>query len=159
MYQRWREKHPPKGGPTREELIFSKFERTDGCWMWTGASHNQGYGQFGKPSVLAHRLVYEMLIGPLADDTTLDHLCHPIDGSCPGGRACPHRRCVNPAHLEPVTLATNVLRGLSPPAVNARKTHCPKGHPYDDVNTYFNPTTGWRLCRSCIAERRSCDGR
>lgn len=35
----------------------------------------------------------------------------------------------------------------------ARKTHCPAGHPYDEANTYVVPKTGHRLCRACARER------
>ncbi len=104
------------------------------CHLWIGSIHAEGYGVYS--DVLAHRIVYELTLGPIPAGLTLDHLCRV-------------RPCVNPRHLEPVTLAVNVLRGESLPARNARKTHCPKGHPYDASNTYVNPRTGWRLCRAC----------
>lgn len=69
----------------------------------------------------------------------LDHLCRV-------------RRCVNPAHLEPVTDRVNILRGQAPSAVNAAKTHCIRGHPFNSVNTYwFTETNGTRgrQCRTC----------
>jgi hypothetical protein len=50
----------------------------------------------------------------------LDHLCHNADLQCPGGRGCPHRRCVRPDHLEVVTRQVNVRRGRSPAATGAR---------------------------------------
>lgn len=52
--------------------------------------------------------------------------------------------CVNPAHLEVVTHRTNILRGNSPQAANARKTHCPRGHPYDMLTS-----SGGRWCSIC----------
>lgn len=126
-------------GPTFEELIEARFQRSDGCWLWTGAMQPSGYGTFRGRA--AHRITYELFVGPIPENLTIDHLCRV-------------RSCVNPAHLEPVTIAVNVMRGESLPARNARKTHCPQGHPYDDENTYVNPTTGWRLCRSCAREAR-----
>lgn len=116
-----------------------------GCWRWTGAFQNAGYGQYGKPPVLAHRWAYELHVGPIATGLVIDHLCR-------------NRWCVNPKHLEVVTLAENILRGESLPAKNKRKTHCPKGHPYDDENTYFT-SQGWRICRSCNRERHRSAGR
>lgn len=38
---------------------------------------------------------------------------------------------------------------------NARKTHCPQGHPYDETNTYVVPSTGDRTCRTCARRRSS----
>jgi hypothetical protein len=69
---------------------------------------------------------------------------------------CRNRRCVNPAHLEPVTTRQNLLRGETFQAANAAKTECPQGHPYDDDNTYPIPNGGGRGCRKC---RREADRR
>jgi hypothetical protein len=132
---RYAESRAPR--PTLAEIIWTRFDRSDGCWVWNGAPMNTGYGQYRNR--LAHRLVYELLVGPIPESLTLDHLCR-------------NRICVNPAHLEPVTFKENVLRGESLPARNARKTHCPQGHPYDEENTYVSPR-GWRQCRTCIRER------
>jgi hypothetical protein len=61
---------------------------------------------------------------------------------------------VNPAHLEPKGRGPNVLASLvAPTAVNARKTHCPKGHPYAGGNLYVKPRSGYRECRTCQQER------
>ena len=113
------------------------------CWLWTAAT-NYGYGVIGLGRrqdgiALAHRLLYEHMVGPIPEGLCLDHLCRV-------------RACVNPAHMEVVTLAENKRRGESGPAQNARKTHCPQGHPYDEANTYrYN---GWRQCRTCCLDRR-----
>jgi hypothetical protein len=67
----------------------------------------------------------------------LDHLCRV-------------RHCVYPAHLEPVTPRENVLRGETVAASNARKTHCLRGHPFDEVNTcHWQSRPGRRDCREC----------
>lgn len=124
------------------EILLSRVS-IEGCWVWNGALDANGYGRLGGrkwSTNLAHRLSYIEFVGPIPEGMTIDHLCR-------------NRRCINPAHLEPVTIAENVMRGESLPAINARKTHCPQGHPYDDENTYRNPSTGHRLCRACNRER------
>lgn len=127
-----------------------------GCWMYRGKVGPMGYAYAtigGKWQGL-HRLVYEAAHGhpPIG---VIDHTCHNRDPDCPGGVTCPHRACLNPAHLEDVTSGENVLRGKGVCAVNARRTHCPQGHEYTPENTYRWPN-GKRKCRAChaAAERR-----
>jgi hypothetical protein len=83
----------------------------------------------------------------------LDHTCH--DTSCEKGASCPHRACVNPAHLEPVTHAVNIRRGNGLAAKAARKTHCKRGHPLSGQNLLVD-SRGARQCRSCqrLRDRR-----
>ena len=122
------------------------------CWPWIGGKAT-GYGRFEpdatrhpppRRQVAAHRFAYELLVGPIPEGLTLDHLCG-------------NTLCVNPAHLEPTTMRENILRGVtSAAAVNARKTHCSHGHPYDDENTYLVRTQNGtvRKCRTCDLERK-----
>lgn len=115
-------------------------EQPDGCWSWTGRRHTGGYGQikvFGR-LVLAHRLAYEAWVGPIPDGFDVDHTCL-------------NRLCINPAHLEAVTRQENVLRGRGPTAVNARKTHCLRGHPLSGSNLYVY--NGRRQCKECQRQR------
>lgn len=136
------------------ERFWNKARTTKlGCWEWIAATVSEGYGacKFDGSMLLSHRLAYESLIGPIPDGLAIDHRCHTEDVSCPGGKGCPHRRCVNPAHLEPVTTRENLLRGKTLNAANAAKTHCPQGHPYDEGNTYLSPK-GSRDCRACRRE-------
>lgn len=125
----------PKPVPAAERF-WPKVDKTDGCWNWTGARHPEGYGRFMKTRgvlVLAHRFAYELTIGPIADDLTIDHLCR-------------NTSCVRPDHLEPVSRAENALRASR----NASKTHCDNGHEFTEANTYVPPARpNVRACRAC----------
>lgn len=135
--------------------------REDGCWEWTGAVQkpspaNPSAGGYGRVRTcvngvrghdLAHRFVYKALVGPIPDDLPLDHLCHDPH-VCPfRDWRCPHRRCVNPADLEPVTDAENTRRSV------VRREACDDGHPFDAANTRINPKDGRQICRKCDARR------
>ena len=126
------------------------FEYVDkqatGCWEWTSAKKPNGYGRFrlysnnGKRRyATAHRWLWIHLNGDT--NLTIDHLCR-------------NTSCVNPDHLEPVTLKVNLLRGNGISGVNARKTHCIRGHKFTDENTYTPPNTEWRQCRVCNKLRK-----
>jgi hypothetical protein len=145
----------PTRRPTLEERFWPKVDRRgpDECWPWKRSLNQAGYGRFSlnNKHVQAHRIAYTLTIGPIPDGLTIDHLCHGADETCPGGRTCLHRRCVNPAHLEPVTMGVNLLRGRTPPARNVAKTHCPKGHPYDVVRSHGKGVIG-RDCSICQRE-------
>jgi endogenous inhibitor of DNA gyrase (YacG/DUF329 family) len=86
-----------------QELLAGKIRKIEGsdCWLWTGSTRG-GYGRFKIATVTqeAHRASYELYVGPIPDGLQLDHLCR-------------NRSCINPAHLEPVTCAENIRRGLA----------------------------------------------
>lgn len=89
-------------------------KRRGGCWLWTGAK-KRGWGRFrvwrGRwTHIPAHRWAYEAAHGPIPDGIYLDHTCHTDDLDCPGGDDCPHRPCVRPSHLEPVSDEENGRR-------------------------------------------------
>lgn len=107
-----------------------------GCWLWVGGISNKGYGviSVNGRGMGAHVFSYLIHGGQIPPGYALDHLCRT-------------RSCVNPKHLEPVTLGENVLRGVSFTAENARKTHCPRGHAYSEGNTAIYG--GSRVCREC----------
>jgi hypothetical protein len=117
------------------------IEKTQTCWLWKGTIDDKGYGRLtlNKKRIFAHRYAYELLVAPITDGLELDHLCR-------------NTRCVNPAHLEPVTHRENVLRGISVAAVNARKTICKRGHPLDGDNLY-QKSLPRRDCRKCALAR------
>lgn len=123
-----------KGDPlTRYEVD------ANGCWIWQGATHASGYGVIriaDDQNAYAHRFFYEHHIGPIPEGLTIDHLCRV-------------HACVNPEHLEPVTLRENCQRFIHPASL---RTHCVRGHAFDEANTYRNPA-GRRECRACSRMR------
>lgn len=124
------------------ERFWAKVDRGGspfGCWTWTAGTASNGYGsiRIDGRGALAHRVAYELLVGPIPDGLHLDHLCM-------------SKLCVNPAHLEPVTLQENHRRWI------ATLTHCPRGHEYTEANTrvQVTGTTTKRQCRTCGNERQ-----
>jgi hypothetical protein len=125
--------------PATPEYIVDQ----NGCWIWQRALRN-GYGVAREPAGgqgPAHRIFYERFVGPIPEGLQLDHICRTP-------------ACVNPEHLEPVTLQENVRRGLAPSAVNARKRFCIRGHELTEDNIYRPPREPHkRACRECIRIR------
>ncbi len=114
----------------------------DACWTWPGKLRRDGYARtfYEGRWDSVHRLAYLIRRGHLpSSDLDIDHLCR-------------NRACFNPAHLEVVTPRTNVLRGVSIQAQNARKTHCVHGHEFTVENTERRPN-GHRACRACAKAR------
>ena len=107
------------------------------CHLWEGSKNPRGYGQIRIDDVLylAHRVAVLIAGEELPDDLTVDHLCMV-------------HACVRRSHLEIVTNAENNRRGGSESARNARKTHCPSGHPYNRAKP-----NGSRYCTLCENER------
>lgn len=132
--------------------FWPKVEKTDDCWLWTAALTPAGYGKFGAGgkygrTLLAHRWAYEQANGPIPSGHQLHHLCDV-------------GRCVNPDHLVAVTpKGHRALDGCPGAATMQRaKTHCPRGHEYDEQNTRVN-AAGARLCRACERARSLRRGR
>lgn len=134
----WQRTGDPLGSTAMpdEDRFFAMVDVGD-CWEWTGFKE-LGYGRVGRNSRggWAHRHAYEMLVGPIPSGMQIDHLCR-------------NRGCVNPDHMEVVTLVENVMRGEGPSAKNARKTHCKRGHPFDEENTKVR-ANGSRRCLACV---------
>lgn len=122
------------------------------CWPWTGDTNKAGYGRltFYRATLLAHRVSYELNVGPIPDGLHIDHVLE---------RGCTRKDCVNPTHLEAVTPRTNTLRSPSGTgATNHRKTHCLNGHEFTTDNTYVGPKGG-RRCRTCRANQKASPNR
>jgi hypothetical protein len=88
-------------GLTTLEGILDRCVLDGGCVVFTGRPDNHGYGQAyydGRKRRVVHRLVYEAIVGDVPEGLVLDHVCR-------------NRLCVNPQHLEPVTVGENVTRG------------------------------------------------
>lgn len=137
-------------GLTMPERFWAKVDTSggaDACWPWVAGISTAGYGRFylttPKPKRLvpAHRVAYELMVGPIPVGLEIDHLCR-------------NRRCVNPRHLEPVTRRENVLRGHAPMVLRMGAPACPSGHEFTPANTRI--THGTRYCRACnrLAARR-----
>jgi hypothetical protein len=117
--------------------FMSKVEVTDDCWVWTSRLRYDGYGQFQVFKGVtrrAHRVAYELFVGPVPEGLVLDHLCR-------------NRACVNPGHLEPVSIAENTLRGV----VARRTGACVNGHAWTPETAYEKGKH--RSCRVCHRER------
>lgn len=107
------------------------------CWIWNGHRSAAGYGRVAvthRQGRYAHAVSYAFVHGAIPEGLEHDHLC-----SVPS--------CVNPAHLEAVPHRVNLMRSNSLCAVNARKTHCKRGHEFTPENTYR--TKAGRACRTC----------
>ena len=119
--------------------VEDRIERTDDCWLWTGAVQSAGYGNTGQG--LAHRVVYTETHGVIPEGLEVDHLCS-------------NKLCVNPEHLEAVTPAENKrrARALRPPQSTFR---C--GHPFEENNWYVLTNGSWycRVCQLVRCKRRN----
>lgn len=126
-----------EAGTPPTDRFWTRVQITPCCWNWTGKKSGRDdggsrYGQFyvdGRHRYV-HQWAYEQYVGAVPVGLELDHLCR-------------NRACVNTDHLEPVTRRENILRGTAMSARHARKTACPRGHPYDARNKTQ------RICRTC----------
>lgn len=114
------------------------------CWLWTGCQDGRGYGFFSIDgrSRRAHRVSWCLANGDLTSGLVLDHLCKT-------------KHCVNPSHLEQVTVKENTMRAEGPSAKNAVKTHCWRGHALTEENLRSDPKRpNDRSCHVCAVEQQ-----
>lgn len=133
----------PSGTPPRiqyDEVPCPKPWLKGPCHVWRGSKDRDGYGQtrFNGRYVGVHRYVWELAKGKIGEGMEIDHQCQV-------------KACCNVDHLREVTHQVNMTENIEGTGwqVNLAKTHCPKGHPYDEANTYYRPGTNYRDCREC----------
>lgn len=114
------------------DYILDRVEFYGHHWIWTGSLNDKGYA-VGKGSM--SRLSYETFVGPIPSGNDAAHV------------NCPFRHCISPACLSSMPHAENIRMMACPGSGHGKETHCPKGHPYSDENTY--KSKGARRCREC----------
>jgi len=98
-YKRWWYDGNPEGFHlTFLQKFWSRVDFTNEHWLWVGAK-TKGYGCVARDGHrhYAHRIAYEMLVGPIPEGLEIDHLCRTP-------------ACIWPEHLEPVSHRENMRR-------------------------------------------------
>lgn len=140
-YNRWIvDGDPGPAGHKPKATFWALVDKggADGCWLWVGALDKKGYGRWRRQA--PHRYAYEQARGPILDGLQIDHLCRV-------------RHCVNPAHLEAVTLRENLARSTNYAAIGILYNTCIRGHEFTPENTDWRkdrPVS--RRCRTCARE-------
>lgn len=128
----------------REAARFADHHTQDGeCWVWTGTRDRDWYGTFyfRGANRRAHRVSWYAMNGPIPDGMVINHTCR-------------NRACVNPQHLNCITVGENATRdSASRSYVNSQKTTCRNGHPFDRVVTWAGKSQ--RVCSVCDRARRA----
>lgn len=137
----------PTNDPARIRIrLVNNIIVNNGCWIWQGSKNKGGYGlsfifeNNQSRTIFAHRLSYEVFIGVIPKGLVIDHLCR-------------NRSCINPEHLEPVTVKINTNRGIGSWANRLPRTYCKYGHKLTKLNTrYTSDKPGYKICRICAAK-------
>lgn len=109
-----------------------------GCWIWTGAKQNSGYGRVwnGEESRMASREAYRSMVGTIPEERQMHHWY------------CQNKQCCNPLHVEPITMIENVMKPDGAIGKKIRMTHCRRGHPLSGENLKIE-NSGKRRCMTC----------
>jgi hypothetical protein len=126
----------------RDKKRFSRsfVVHSNGCWNWKGPQNCKKYGTFfysGK-RYSAHRVSYLLRHGKIDPRLCIDHLCR-------------NRLCINPDHLELVTIIENIRRGECLGTINAKKKFCSRGHAFKGENLVIYIRASGRRLRQCLA--------
>jgi hypothetical protein len=118
------------------DRFLDKVRKTDGCWIWQGASHEKGYGCFffrGRKRS-AHVVSYTLFVGEVPDGLMV---CH----------ECDNPPCVRPDHLFVGTNQDNILDAFS------KGRGCSQVHP----DKYFGVrSVNAKLTDCAVVEARVC---
>jgi len=126
-------------------LLANIRQSPDECWLWTGYVDGDGYGRICIRGAYwhVHRMIYELMLGPVPLDCILHHRCK-------------NKRCCNPLHLKPATRSLHIelddvhrkCRSPQPP-----QEFCRRGHELTDESTRWRTVKGKRrrVCLACEA--------
>lgn len=114
------------------KYLTKRYIRVNDHWIVDKETNGYGKAYANGRTWQAHRLSYELFVGPIPLGLQLDHLCRITN-------------CINPEHLEPVTPAENKRRAM--------KVHCKRGHKLSGNNISTN--NGTRQCLKCRALREA----
>jgi hypothetical protein len=140
---------PPPGYQFKplSQRFWEKVDKcTGGCWEWTAYRDREGYGRIqqggrGGEALYAHRLAVQMDGREIPKGYNIDHVCT-------------NRGCVNPAHLEVVTIGENTRRGGNKKPRQGEQRMCGRGHPITTETAYFRKNGLLVYCKKCRNERR-----
>jgi hypothetical protein len=143
-----------------ERLERKLVRQSNDCLEWTGGRDRDGYGrvQVAGKRIKTHRLAWTLANGAPNGLHVLHHCDNPPCCETEPSEEYPEGHLFLGTNAE--NIADKIAKGRQVnimAQLNAAKTHCPQGHPYDAANTYAN--RGGRFCRACgkaaVARRKA----